>query len=675
MRKQHLAGLAYAARDPTRVASEQWMALAFAGHPYGRPANGTPKTVADIGARGSGRLPRARASPRTTCGWWWSATSTRPTLGKLLDDVFGALPAKATLSPIAKTEVKGREKLKVIDMNVPQSVARFGLPAMGRSDKDFMPAFVLNTILGGSAFTSRLYQEVREKRGLAYGIDTSIVPMRHASMFFGGVATKNEEVGQSLDVIRSELKRIADDGPTEKELADTKAYLTGSFALRFDTSANIANQLLWMMVEGLGHGYIETRNAQIEAVTIDDVRRVAKRLFDGKDLLVIVVGRSVGRARRALRTPCGGLKAGSSNRATHDCVLSRASGRGSRPSVQGRRLGPREVAGGRPPGAWLRGVRKPPFAEPGGCQGEGDGGCRQRMLYAWSLLPLRPPEGRRWAAPLQRSSARFDPSWRDRPASLCTNFSAYGAPPASHPAHRSAVGADDRRPKSRYAPTGDDTAGAPVQAVDRRLPRGRHRRHGLSEAELARWLERLAPAIARLQDDYRSRRLPHLRIPEETADIAEAEAAFARLAQGARAVIFFGTGGSSLGGQTLAQLGGWHIPGTADEAQRKRPRTRFYDNLDGHTLASALHSFDDLGDGALRRHLQVGRHAGDAGAGAGGAGGREGGGPGEAHPGAVPRRHRAQGRGQAQRPAHAVRAARHSPASTITRASAGASRC
>jgi glucose-6-phosphate isomerase len=120
-------------------------------------------------------------------------------------------------------------------------------------------------------------------------------------------------------------------------------------------------------------------------------------------------------------------------------------------------------------------------------------------------------------------------------------------------------------------------------------------RHGLSEAELARWLDRLAPAIARLQEDYRTGRLPHLRIPEETADIAEAEAAYARLAKGARAVIFFGTGGSSLGGQALAQLGGWHIPGTADEAQRRRPRTRFYDNLDSHTLASALHSFDDLG--------------------------------------------------------------------------------
>jgi zinc protease len=293
MRKQHLAGLAYAARDPTRVASEQWMALFFADHPYGRPANGTPKSVAAIApadlAGFHGRVFAKDALRVVVVG-----DIDAKALGVMLDEVFGALPAKATLSPVAKAEAKAVEKLKVFDMNVPQSVARFGLPAMPRTDKDFMPAFVLNTILGGSAGNSRLYKEVREKRGLAYGVDTSIIPMRHASMFFGGVATKNEEVGRSLDVIRDELKRIVTEGPTEQELADTKAYLTGSFALRFDTSANIANQLLWMLMEGMGHGYVETRNAQIEAVTLDDVRRVAKRLFENQELLVTVVGRPKG---------------------------------------------------------------------------------------------------------------------------------------------------------------------------------------------------------------------------------------------------------------------------------------------------------------------------------------------------------------------------------------------
>jgi zinc protease len=293
MRKSHLASLAYAARDPQRVASEQWMALAFAGHPYGRPTNGTPKTVADINRAdlaGFHRRILAKDALRVVVVGDIDAA----TLGALLDTVFGGLPDKATLTPVANVFAKAPQRLKVIDMNVPQSVVRFGLSAMARSDKDFMPAFVLNAILGGSAFTSRLYQEVREKRGLAYGVDTSLYPMRYSSVFFGGVATKNEAVAQSLDVIRAELRRIAAEGPTEKELADTKSYLTGSFALRFDTNSNIASQLLWMMVEGLGYGYVDSRNAQVEAVTIEDVRRAAKRLFDGEDLLVTVVGRPKG---------------------------------------------------------------------------------------------------------------------------------------------------------------------------------------------------------------------------------------------------------------------------------------------------------------------------------------------------------------------------------------------
>jgi glucose-6-phosphate isomerase len=117
-------------------------------------------------------------------------------------------------------------------------------------------------------------------------------------------------------------------------------------------------------------------------------------------------------------------------------------------------------------------------------------------------------------------------------------------------------------------------------------------KHGLAAAELGRWLDPLAPALAALQEDYRSHRLPHLRVPEETADVVVAQAALARLSKGAETIVFFGIGGSSLGGQTLAQLGGWNIPGMADAAQRRRPRTRFYDNLDPVTLHSALGSFD-----------------------------------------------------------------------------------
>jgi zinc protease len=293
IRGQLLASLAYAARDPDRVASEQWSALAFAGHPYGRPANGTPASVQKIG--------------RDDLADFWSSTFARDnlrvvvvgdidaeTLKPLLDKVFGGLPAKAKLKPIAQVIPTATERLKVVEMAVPQSVARFGLPALPRKHKDFIPAFVLNTIVGGGVMSSRLWEEVREKRGLAYSVSTTVQPFKHTSVFAGGVATKNEEIAQSLDLIRAELKRIAAEGPTDKELQNAKSYLTGSFALRFDSNAKIANQLLWFWQEDLGREYVDTRNAEIDAVTMEQVRRVAKQLFEREEPIVTIVGRPKG---------------------------------------------------------------------------------------------------------------------------------------------------------------------------------------------------------------------------------------------------------------------------------------------------------------------------------------------------------------------------------------------
>ena len=296
VRGQLLAGLAYAARDPDRVANEQWSAMAFAGHPYGRPANGTQATIQKM--------------TRDDLLEYWSRTFAKDnlrvvvvgdidaaTLAGVLDTLFGQLPAKAKLTTVPPTQpaVAG-DKLKVIEMAVPQSVARFGLPAFPRKDKDFIPAFVVNTVLGGGVMSSRLWEEVREKRGLAYSVHSNIQPYKSTSVFSGGVATKNEQIAQSLDLIRAELKRIAADGPTEKELKDAKDYLTGSFALRFDSNAKIANQLLFFWQENLDPGYVDRRNAEIEAVTLEDAKRAAKRLFENQDLIVTVVGKPKGLA-------------------------------------------------------------------------------------------------------------------------------------------------------------------------------------------------------------------------------------------------------------------------------------------------------------------------------------------------------------------------------------------
>jgi zinc protease len=293
VRAQLHASLTYAARDPNRVASEQWSALAFAGHPYGRPANGTPQTLDAIKSedlRTFWKKNFARSNLRVVAVGDIDAA----TLAKALDTIFGGLPAKAELVAVPDTIPKATERVKIIDMAVPQSVARFGLPAMPRKDRVFIPAYVLNTIIGGGVMSSRLWEEVREKRGLAYSVNSSIQPMRHTSIFAGGVATKNEEIAQSLDLIRGELKRIAADGPTDTEIVNAKSYLTGSFALGFDSNAKIANQLLWIWQEELGMSYVETRNQQINAVSLEDMKRAAKRLFDSQELIITIVGRPKG---------------------------------------------------------------------------------------------------------------------------------------------------------------------------------------------------------------------------------------------------------------------------------------------------------------------------------------------------------------------------------------------
>ncbi|HRK18696.1 MAG TPA: pitrilysin family protein [Hyphomicrobiaceae bacterium] len=293
VRRQIASSLAYAAKNPESVVSERWMSEAYKGHPYGRPTKGTPDTVGAI-TRDDLVAYRKRIFARDNLNVVVVGDITSAEASAMVDDIFGALPAKSDLVKVADVAPKAAEKLVVVDMPVPQSVARFGSGAMMRKDKDFIPAFVLNHILGGGGFSSRLMEEVREKRGLAYSVYSYLQPLDHTSMFMGGVATKNEEMAQSLDVIRGELKRLATEGPTVTELDNAKSNLIGAFALRFDTNAKIANQLLYFMEEDLGAGYVDTRNKEVAAVTIDDVRRVAKRLFAADDLFVTIVGRPKG---------------------------------------------------------------------------------------------------------------------------------------------------------------------------------------------------------------------------------------------------------------------------------------------------------------------------------------------------------------------------------------------
>jgi zinc protease len=287
---QILTGLKFDLNDPREVASKEWFKLAFKGHPYARPVKGTMESVARIGAedlRGFVRSVLARDTLKVAVVGDIDAR----TLGPMLDKVFGDLPASSGLKPVTEAAPPAGPQRKHIEMNVPQSVAVFGHGGFKRKDKDFIASYVLNYILGGGGFNSRLTEEVREKRGLAYSVYSYLSPYQSAAIYVGNVATENKSMVRSLKVIGDELQRMAEKGPTAEELKNAKQYLTGSYPLRFDTSSKIANQLLWIQIEDLGLGYIDTRNEKIEAVTLDDIRRVAKRLLKADGLIVTIVGK------------------------------------------------------------------------------------------------------------------------------------------------------------------------------------------------------------------------------------------------------------------------------------------------------------------------------------------------------------------------------------------------
>lgn len=284
-----IARLKRRATDPDYLASRLWWSRAFPDHPYGRPMGGTVESVARISQDDLKGFVAQRLA-RDTLFVGVVGDITPAELSRALDKIFGALPARAAPYALPAVEPRDGGEIAVIERPVPQSVALFGQRGLKRSDPDFYAAFVMNHILGGGSFSSRLYQEVREKKGLAYSISTHLYPLDWSALILGSVATQNARVGESIALIREEWRRMAEMGVTDEELAAAKAYLTGSYILQFDSTDRIARLLISIQLDDLGIDYIDKRNGYLEAVTRADIARVAKRLLDANALSFSVVG-------------------------------------------------------------------------------------------------------------------------------------------------------------------------------------------------------------------------------------------------------------------------------------------------------------------------------------------------------------------------------------------------
>ncbi len=287
IRGQILSSLKRSETDPGDIAQKAWANAMFAGHPYGRPSTGTLDSVAAITADDL-RAFYKRTLARDNLHVAVVGAIDAQKLATALDAMFGALPDHAALVPVTDIAPQAGDRVhKTLD--VPQTTIRVGGASIKRDDADFIPAYLANHILGGGSFSSRLYKEIREERGLAYSVGTGLAAFDHAGAYVGAAATRADAAKLAIELMTGQIREFAENGPTDKELASAKSYLTGNYALRFDASRKIARQLIGIQLDRLGIDYVDKRNDLVRAVSADDVRRAAKRVFGGP-ITVITVG-------------------------------------------------------------------------------------------------------------------------------------------------------------------------------------------------------------------------------------------------------------------------------------------------------------------------------------------------------------------------------------------------
>lgn len=293
IRGQILASVRRAMERPQTIAMNEIFASLFAGHGYGRRTDGTVESISAITKNDLINFVKTMlAKENLVIG---VAGDIRPdTLSKFLDDAFGVLANTPSTKTVAEIKPKLNGGIKIIEKNIPQSVIIFTGNGIKRDDPDFYAALVMNHILGGGSFTSRLYDEVREKRGLAYSIFTNIYSFDHTGIILGSAGTENSRVKETIKIIKNEWVRMVKDGVTATELADAKTYLSGSFPLRFTSSGAIAGILVGMQANDLGIDYLKQRKSYIDAVGEIEVLNVARRLLNSDQLDIVVVGKPEG---------------------------------------------------------------------------------------------------------------------------------------------------------------------------------------------------------------------------------------------------------------------------------------------------------------------------------------------------------------------------------------------
>lgn len=275
--------------DPNSIAGRQLEQMMLNGHPYARPSNGTTASMNSITADDlrqfvGQRFVRSRLYVSVV------GDASAEEAKALVDQAFGALPRDAMLPDVPPIAPSKSGRTRIIDFAVPQAIVQFAQPGIPRSDPGFFAAYLVNYVLGGGGFSARLMEEVREKRGLVYGIGTDLWTFDAGGLIAGQFQTDPQKVAQAIEIVRTEWQRMAGAGPTQRELDDAKTYLLGYYPRNFTSTMETAQVLRGLQIENLGIDYVTRRQTEIAAVTIEDARRAAQRLFDPAQLTFVVVG-------------------------------------------------------------------------------------------------------------------------------------------------------------------------------------------------------------------------------------------------------------------------------------------------------------------------------------------------------------------------------------------------
>lgn len=279
--------------SPDFIANQRWNQIAYGSHPYARDNMGSRESLLSIS---KDDLIDYMYSNFAKDNLVISAVGdiSQKELASYLDSAFDSLTKKQSVRQSILAELKvlrpADKQPVVIPFDISQSIAIFGFKGLKRNDPYFYPAYLMNHILGNGGFDSRLMNEVREKRGLAYSVYSYMATFQYGGVIKGYVATENHRIKKSIDIIKKEIKKIQNKAITQRELDDAKNYLVGSFPLRLDNNASLANFLLFMQIEELGMDFLEERNNLINAVTLKQVNAISEKLLHIDNMITVVVG-------------------------------------------------------------------------------------------------------------------------------------------------------------------------------------------------------------------------------------------------------------------------------------------------------------------------------------------------------------------------------------------------